>query len=65
MTDSIYKCDNHKLDLVCRGCVMARLEQLGALLKFVKSLAKISCCNVCECIACDSLKLLREIGEDK
>lgn len=38
--------------------------KMNKLLFFVKGLVKRSCCNVCDCIACDALFFLREIGED-
>lgn len=37
--------------------------QNNKLLEFVKSLRERSCCNVCECIVCDTTKFLRSIGE--
>ncbi len=33
------------------------------LLNFTKRVKSQSCCNVCNCLACDALTVLREIGE--
>lgn len=38
MTDSEYKCENHSLDLVCRGCMKAWIARHDKLLEFVKSM---------------------------
>ena len=35
------------------------------LLDFAKKASKQSCCNICNCLACDASKVLRDIGEDK
>jgi len=63
MTTNPYKCESHKLDLVCRGCMQAWIARHNKLLEFVKSISKNSCCINCQCLACDALELLREIGE--
>lgn len=58
-----YECENHKINICCLGCVKAHINAKNKLLEFVKSLTKKSCCNSCECISCDAIELLREIGE--
>lgn len=35
------------------------------LLEFAKWTAKQSCCNVCHCIPCEAVAVLREIGISK
>lgn len=42
----------------------AYIVKYPRLLEFVKRVHKQSCCNVCECVPCDALDVLREIGED-
>lgn len=41
MTESIYKCEDHRLDLVCRGCVKAWIARHDKLLEFVKYVSQI------------------------
>lgn len=58
---SKYKCENHKLDFCCLGCVKAWIARHDAMLRIVKRAAKNSCCVCCdECLSCDADKLLRE-----
>ncbi len=34
------------------------------LLNFVNHIRKQSCCNICSCLSCDALDVLRSINED-
>lgn len=58
MTDSIYKCENHSLDLVCRGCMKAWIARHDKMLEFVKEIVKYW-----ECDPRHAEQLLKEIGE--
>lgn len=52
---------------IVRNSVQAIAEMESkymSLLVFVRSLSKRSCCNVCECIACDAKQELRNLGEE-
>lgn len=42
---SKYKCESHKLDFCCLGCVRAYIARHDALLKFVKSISDNFCFN--------------------
>lgn len=59
MLDKQYLCN----DLACLGCIQVILAKKIRLVEFLHELRTRSCCNVCECIACDALTILREIGE--
>ena len=39
-------------------------EKYEILLEFVKKIWMQSCCNVCECIPCDALDVLRKVEPD-
>ena len=57
-----FKCENHKLDLICRGCVRAWMNRHNALLDFVK---KASCFDMPDdprLLAKEALILLKKIG---
>ncbi len=58
MTESKYKCTDHHLDLVCRGCVMAHIAVKEKLLEFVKQII-----TDWECNPNNAEFLLKEIGE--
>ena len=60
-----YKCENHKLDFACLGCIRAWIERHDRMLEFIIWTSKTSCCNACECISCEATKVLREIGKKK
>lgn len=70
---SEYKCENHKLNIVCLGCVKAIMRREKKLLEFVKSLAWIERYNDKEIKEFNDLgfyleakearDLLKEIGE--
>lgn len=58
---SDYHCENHKLDLVCRGCLKAWIARHDKLLAFVKEIASNNYQdNIYDLEARD---LLKEIGE--
>lgn len=38
MTESKYKCENHQLDLICRGCMKAWIARHDRMLKYLKTL---------------------------
>lgn len=73
MTDSIYKCENHRLDLVCIGCANAWFAKQNKMLNFIKKTAFLD--ESQEKILAladagyrvehvlDARKLLKEIGE--
>lgn len=64
MTDSIYKCENHSLDLVCRGCMKAWIARHDKMLEFVKDLSQTTDVlgDVTQ-MAKIAKSLLKEIGE--
>lgn len=38
MNDNPYKCENHKIDLVCHGCVRAWIRRHDMMLAFIRDL---------------------------
>jgi hypothetical protein len=65
MNDSCPRCERIEKWLDHVGCSPNKSKRYEILLSFVKSLTKRSCCNVCECMSCDALEVLRNIKEDK
>lgn len=59
---SKYKCDNHKIDLVCRGCVKAWIARHDAMLSFIKDI--ITDGRTIQDQE-EATELLKEIGEIK
>ncbi len=64
MTESKYKCTDHKLDLVCPGCVRAWITRHDKPLEFVKWCKETASCHACDHQALLAAKLLKEIGEE-
>lgn len=62
---SEYKCEDHKLDIVCIGCVIAGNRRYKKLLEFTKLMANYKCCITFACFAKQAEELLEKIGEDK
>lgn len=60
MTDSPYKCTDHRLNIACLGCIKAIIAQRDKLLSFIKKIVRDGECNPIQ-----AEKLLREIGEIK
>jgi len=59
-----YKCENHKLDIVCLPCSIAIYNKYKRLLEFANLANSYSCENIlCICLSCEAFKTLREIGE--
>lgn len=65
MADSKYKCENHKLDIACLGCIKAWIARHDRMLEFVKSSLEHTCylCKSDCCIPCNVKELLKQIGE--
>jgi hypothetical protein len=38
-------------------------QNYALVVDFLKELTTRSCCNVCQCMSCDALQILRKIGE--
>lgn len=63
---SAYKCENHKLDLCCIGCVKAWIARHDRMLEFLKneiSLRKYICTTNHAVLLDNAEKLLKEIGK--
>ncbi len=61
---SKYKCENHKLDLCCLGCVRAWITRHDAMKEFILELARHNSSEGCEERLCvKAFELLKEIGE--
>lgn len=61
-----YKCDNHKLNLCCLGCVNAWISRHDAMLNFLKAEIKQReyVCTTNHAVLLDNARqLLKEIGE--
>jgi len=58
MMNNPYKCENHKLDIICLGCVKVWIARHNKMLEFIM--------NIVECWECDpnhAKELLKEIGK--
>ena len=65
-----YKCEKHKLDIVCVGCMKAWIARHDKMMGFIKKLSNMSensahDCKECYCIACQAKVILQEIGKLK
>ena len=58
MTDILYYCTKHKLDIVCHECVRAKYRRYDKLLEFVKGII-----DDWKCDPNHAVNLLSEIGE--
>lgn len=54
-----YKCDSHKLNFACIGCIKAWIHRHDAMLEFVKKIADKPNLDWQE----DAIELLKEIGK--
>ena len=62
-----YKCESHKLNYACLGCVRVWIAKHDAMLKFIRECLNHTCClcNDACCISCNAKEILEEIGEYK
>lgn len=59
-----YKCEDHKIDLVCSGCVKAWIARHDKMLEFIEKIAFYP--NEFEELShasCDATEILKEIGK--
>lgn len=62
---SKYKCESHKLDLACMGCIHAWIERHNAMLNFIREdIAKIGVLDRTDCdhLGEEARKLLEEMS---
>ena len=61
-----YKCEEHKLDLVCQGCMKAWIARHDRMLKFIKKICyEHTDFEETAHISWDAAELLKEIGKLK
>lgn len=61
-----YKCENHKLDLVCQGCVKVFIARHDKMLEFIRGLSgglEVGLTDEEERLILSARTLLKEIGE--
>lgn len=55
--------ERHEVTYEQAKLIEKRMNDYQVMLEFIKSLKNRGCCAMCECISCDALQVLREIGE--
>lgn len=62
MSDSCPRCDRIEKWIDHAGCEPNKAKRYEVLLEFVKWVSSRGCCNVCSCMSCEAVKVLRELG---
>ena len=60
-----YKCDKHKLDFACLGCIKAWIARHDKLLEFVREISGVVHKGNCRDLGIRAENLLKEIGKSK
>jgi hypothetical protein len=62
---SEYKCESHKLDFACLGCIKAWIARHDKMKKTLINLAHAGMCDCGNCSSCEAFACLRELGFEK